>query len=153
MIEIRPLNELIADDLRRVISGYTSTQRYRVWVEETEERASISMELEDLPAPHQNDFQPSIDEESLLRYEDVIDFNFSLGAYSGGQMVAVVIAEPKRWNRSLWLWEFHVMEGWQGQGIGTLLMDALAEKARTVGLRTMVVETQNTNVRAIRFYR
>ena len=32
-------------------------------------------------------------------------------------------------------------------------MEALAEKGRAIGLRTIVCETQNTNVPAIEFYR
>ena len=153
MIEIRPLMELNTDDLRRVITGYCSTEYYRVSVEETDEKTTFNLHLEPLSEPHQNDFQPYLDEETIMRYENAIEFNISLGAFSGGQMVAVAIAEPESWNRSLWIWEFHVAEGWQGQGIGTLLLDALAEKARAAGLRIMVAETQNTNVKAIQFYR
>ena len=63
------------------------------------------------------------------------------------------MAEPRQWNKSLWVWEFHVAETYRRQGIGRQLMDALAQKGHAAGLRTIVCETQNTNVPAIRFYR
>lgn len=51
------------------------------------------------------------------------------------------------------MWEFHVAEGYRGQGIGRKLLDTLIEKGRSAGLRTIVCETQNVNVPAIHFYR
>jgi ribosomal protein S18 acetylase RimI-like enzyme len=68
-------------------------------------------------------------------------------------MIAIAIAEARRWNRTLWVWEFHVAPDYHYQGIGRQLMEALAEKARSADLRVMVCETQNTNVPAISFYR
>jgi ribosomal protein S18 acetylase RimI-like enzyme len=41
----------------------------------------------------------------------------------------------------------------QRRGVGRQLVDALTEKARAVGLRTIVSGTQNTNIPAIRVYR
>jgi ribosomal protein S18 acetylase RimI-like enzyme len=49
--------------------------------------------------------------------------------------------------------EFHVAESYRRMGIGQQLMDRLAERAAPAGLSAMVVETQSTNVPAIRFYR
>ncbi|MBM2847886.1 MAG: putative GCN5-related N-acetyltransferase, partial [Anaerolineales bacterium] len=77
----------------------------------------------------------------------------SFGAYEGHQLVGIALAEPRRWNQSLWVWEFHVAEALRGRGIGRKLMDTLAEQGRAAGLRTIVCETQNTNVPAIEFYR
>lgn len=57
------------------------------------------------------------------------------------------------WNKSLWVWEFHVAEMYRRRGLGRRLMDALAGRAKAAGLRTIVCETQNTDVPAIDFYR
>ena len=59
----------------------------------------------------------------------------------------------RQWNRTLWIWEFHIHPAFHGQGIGRRLMDAMADTGRSAGMRTLRVETQNTNVPAIRFYR
>ncbi|MBF8282898.1 MAG: putative GCN5-related N-acetyltransferase, partial [Anaerolineales bacterium] len=93
------------------------------------------------------------DAETLERYVRVLKEGLSFGAYEGHQLVGIALAEPRRWNQSLWVWEFHIAESFRGQGIGRKLMDTLAGKGQAVGLRTIVCETQNTNVPAIEFYR
>jgi ribosomal protein S18 acetylase RimI-like enzyme len=77
----------------------------------------------------------------------------SFGAYDCDALVGVAIAEPRAWHTDLWVWDFHVHAVYRRLGIGRRLMDALAERAREHALRTIVCETQNTNVPAIRFYR
>jgi len=67
--------------------------------------------------------------------------------------VGLAIAETHHWNRILWIHEFHIAADVRGQGLGRQLMDAMADRARQNGLRALQVETQNTNVPAIRFYR
>ncbi len=49
--------------------------------------------------------------------------------------------------------EFHVAESHRRQGIGSRLIEALAERARSDGFRILVCETQTTNELAIAFYR
>jgi len=75
------------------------------------------------------------------------------GAYDGDQIVGLALAEAQHRNRSLWVWQFEVLEAYRRKGVGRQLMDSLAEKARHAGLRIIVCETQNTNVPAINFYR
>lgn len=50
------------------------------------------------------------------------------------------------------MWELHVAETHQRRGIGRQLVEALTEKACAAGLRTLVCETQNTNMPAMRSY-
>ena len=151
MIEIRRLLELNPDLLGRVIASYDSDSILRVCVKETEQQTTFMLQQEQLSTPHHNSMQPT--EESITFYTDLVEENFSLAAYDEGQMVGVALAEPRRWNRSLWLWEFHISSSHQGQGVGRILMEALAEKARATGLRIIVAEVQNTNTAAIAFYR
>lgn len=152
MIEIRPLIELNPDVLHSIINGYVSSSAYHVSVDGSEEKTVFTLEIEPLPEPHRNTLQPS--EESVNFYIDLVEENFSLAAYDeDGQVVGIGLAEPRKWNRSLWIWEFHIDDEFQGQGVGRMLMEGLAEKARAAGLRIMVAEAQNTNVAAIAFYR
>jgi ribosomal protein S18 acetylase RimI-like enzyme len=85
--------------------------------------------------------------------QEAVRQGLSLAAYDGAHMIAIAIAEARRWNRSLWVWEFHVAPDYQRQGIGRQLMQALADVARSAGMRVMVAETQNTNLPAVSFYR
>ena len=68
------------------------------------------------------------------------------------RLVTGYTSEAKYWV-SKWVWELHVAENHKRRGIGQQMIEALVEKARAAGLRTVVCETQNTNVPAIHFYR
>jgi len=93
------------------------------------------------------------DSETLARYAQLPELGCCFGAYNqDNACVGMALAEPIQWNRSLWVWELHVDPSYQHQGIGRGLVDALSQAARCADLRTVVCETQNTNVPAIDFY-
>jgi GNAT superfamily N-acetyltransferase len=50
------------------------------------------------------------------------------------------------------LWDIRVSPDARGQGVGSALFDRVEEWARSQGCRQLKAETQNTNVRACRFY-
>jgi len=152
MIDIRPLTAFDAARFGEIAGGYTSYQHYVVRREESDHGTTFTIELEELDQPYTR--QWDYDEELHSRYRQVIaEQGLSLGAYDGDLLIGVAIAERRDWNRSLWVWEFHIHPDYRGQGIGRRLMDALADRARRAGLCVIVCETQNTNVPAIRFYR
>jgi streptothricin acetyltransferase len=152
MITIRTLENVDADVIDLVAaSGYTSTAKYRVQKNEAHERTMITMELVALDQPYVKTW-PVLDDD-VERYRRVIRQALSLGAYGDGRLVGVAIAERQDWNRTLWVWEFHIAETHKMMGLGRRLMDALADRATEAGLRVMVCETQSTNVPAIEFYR
>ncbi len=149
-IEIRPLHlsDLLA--ITRLITGYTSPEKYVVEKQETPEQTTISLRLEPLPEPYVKEF--TTDEETMGIYRDLLRGQYSFGAYVGTQLVGVAMAELHAWNRTFWLWEFHVAASHQGQGVGRQLMEFVCNTAYEAGARLALVETQNTNVPAIRFY-
>lgn len=51
------------------------------------------------------------------------------------------------------LWDIRVADGYKHQGIGQRLFDLAADAARRDGYRQMIIECQNNNVPACRFYR
>ncbi len=161
MIEIKPVDHLEAADIRRLNYGYTSYAVYQVRKQETPTIASIHLERVALAQPYVKRWET--DEEELSLLQKAVAAGFSLGALlslkdatgnpSEQDMVGIAIAEPQGWNRSLWVWEFHVAPAYQRQGIGKRLMQTLIQKAREADLRILVCETQNTNAPAIAFYR
>jgi ribosomal protein S18 acetylase RimI-like enzyme len=150
MFEIRPLVELSEPDLRRTITGYVSHEKFQVSYTSTDQKTTFNLELVSLGEPYVKHFDPS--EEDIHHCQEALQAGWSIGAFDGEELAAIAIAGPERWNDTLRVWEFHVAESCRGRGIGRQLMDRLAERARPAGLRAMVVETQNTNVPAIRFY-
>lgn len=152
MVEINLLSQLPLDDLRRVISGYISHHKYVIGKTEAADQTVISMQLVSLERPYVKRYD-YLDAETLARYSRVLKHELSFGAYDDDRLVGIVLAEPSQWNNSLWVWEFHVAETHRGRGIGRQMMEFLAGTGKAAGLRTIVCETQSTNVPAIRFYR
>jgi len=151
MIEIKPLTQFDAVRFREISSGYTSPAMYKVSRSETDSLTTISLNLQELDAVYKKQWQPNIEMETY--YSRVIEQGLSLGIYDGNRMVGIAIAEKRTWNRTLWVWEFHIDQDYHQKGLGRQLIDRLAEIGRTANCRVIVCETQNTNVPAIRFYR
>ena len=151
MVEIRPLTKLSLADLKRIASGYSADSKYAVVYTETESCVSFKLRPVTLAKPYIKRFH--YDDETLQQYNAVLNEGYSFGAYDGDLLVGLAIAEGHRWNRSLFVHEFHVAETHRNQGIGRRLMDRVAEKASCAGFRIIVCETQNTNPTAINVYR
>lgn len=151
MIEYKILTHLEADEFRQLNQGYSSSEKYVVEKNETVETIVLSLLLMTLEQPYIK--QGVTDETDIKRLPEVIAQGLSIGAFDGDQIVGLALAEAQHWNRSLWVWQFEVLENYRRKGVGRQLMDSLAEKARQTGLRIIVCETQNTNVPAISFYR
>lgn len=152
MIEILPLSQLTLEDTRRICTPYEVNEVYRVQYADDPERSAFSLALAPLEKPHTHHYD-HFDAETLERYHALLPQGFSFGAYEDGEMVGFLVAEKYDWNNSLWVNEFHVARAYQGQGIGRQLMNAAVEQAKAAGLRTVVCETQNQNVPAVRAYR
>ena len=151
MIETRSLTKLNLSDLKRVAGGYSSDSKYAVSYKETGSYISFNLRLATLREPYVKRFH--YDDETLQEYNAVLDAGYSFGAYDGDLLVGLIIAEGHRWNRSLFVHEFHVTETHRKQSIGKRLMECVAEKASCTGFRAIVCETQNTNPIAISVYR
>ncbi len=150
-LEFKPLKALEAEAWAILQAGYVSPAKYKVSKTETPELTTLQLEWVPLAQPYVRRWAYTA--EDAARYQALCANGFSGGAYAGNRLLGLALAEPHRWNRVLWIGEFHVAEACRGQGVGLWLMARLTEKAQTAGLRALVCETQNTNVRAIRFYR
>lgn len=151
MIAIRPITLFDPARFVALAGGYTSAERYRVEAHEEDVLTEFRLVLEALPEPQS--FQFPYHDDELAHYAALAVEPFALGAYDGQTWAGAAVGERRDWNNTLWLHEFHIAAGYQRRGLGRRLMDALAERAGAAGLRAIVLETQNTNVPAIRFYR
>jgi ribosomal protein S18 acetylase RimI-like enzyme len=150
-MRIRKLEDLNPDDFKRVMTGYTSTRKYTVEKTENPEQTTITMQLATLTEPYVKIFPQLPDE--MKRYQEIAKQGTSFGAYDGERLVGLAIAEPRDWNRSLWVWELGVEREHRRSGIGASLIKELTRVAEELNLRIIVCETQNTNVPAIEFYK
>lgn len=152
MIEIRKLAQLNSDDLRRLVIGYVSDAKYAVKRTEGENGWVFALGLVPLAPPYRKRYD-HLNATTIADFERVVALGFSFAAYEDGSCMGVALAEPQDWNKCYWVHELHAAPTQLRRGIGRLLVDALVAKGRESGLRTLLCETQNTNVPAIRFYR
>ncbi len=148
-IRVRTLRTLAHADVVRLVPGYRSDARYVVRV--AEHRNEVAFTLKRAPRPYTKTFLHPPQE--TARYRDVVRRGWSLGAYDGPDLVGLAVAEPRPWNRSVWVWELGVAATHRRRGIGRRLVDGLARRAEHAGYRVLVCETQTTNAPAIDFYR
>ena len=151
MLTYRPPHPFDPAAFVALAGGYTTGEVYRVTHEDSDAAAAIRLTLTPLAGPRRYTFHYSAEE--LAHYATLSEGPFALGAYDGDEWVGVAIGERREWNGTLWVHEFHVRPEVQRRGIGRQLMDELARRAAAAGLRALTLETQNTNVAAIRFYR
>ncbi len=152
-IEIRPLERLDMQEILPIVTGYTSPEKYAVEKVESGEAIDIRIRLVKLAQPHRATFAEDFNAEDRARFTAMLPQGYSFGAYHEHRLVGFVIGEVEAWNRTLRIWEFQVMQAYRRQGIGRALMDHVVAKAAEGGFRIVALETQNTNVGAIRFYR
>ncbi|MDB6095075.1 MAG: putative GCN5-related N-acetyltransferase [Verrucomicrobia bacterium] len=152
MIDIRPLQEISAADLHRLIKGYDSDFKFAVEKSESGDEFLFTLKRVPLPKPYHKRFD-HVDAGTVGRYQQMAALGFSFGAFDDESCVGIALCEPSLWNRSLWVRELHAAPSHQRRGIGRKLLSAVGEKARAARLRTVVCETQNTNGPAIQFYR
>jgi ribosomal protein S18 acetylase RimI-like enzyme len=91
--------------------------------------------------------------EDLERYNKLIPEGNSFGAYDENKLIGFVISEKRNWNNSLWIEMIHIAKDYKGKGIGSELLKSLENHAVSEKFRIIDIETQNTNVPAINFYR
>lgn len=151
-IYIKPIKKYTFEEQNELGEfGYSTKSKYRVTKIETEERTMIDIVLDELESTFHKEYINSDDD--IERYSKIAPMGYSLGAYIGTQLVGVVIAEELNWNNTILIWHFHVAEDYRRMYIGKQLMNKLVCLAEKNSIRAINLETQNTNVTAIRFYR
>lgn len=152
-LEILPLLALNLDEIKPVVTGYESGEKYAIEKSETDALIVFNLRLVQLEQPHRTSFSEDFNEEDCRRFNEFLPQGYSYGAYQDGRLVAFAISEAISWNRSLRIWEFQVMQAYRRRGIGRALMEHVVARAAQDHFRIVWLETQNTNVPAIRFYR
>lgn len=151
MIEIRPITQLDPEEVHRLIFGYTSHEKYAVKRVTHADGWTLTLERVTLPQPYIKRYD-RISPTAMVDYQRSAASGFTFGALEAGTCVGLAIAGVEAWNKSYFVHELHVAQTHLRRGVGRQLVEALAAKGRTAGLRTLFCETQNTNVPAIGFY-
>ncbi|HKZ41852.1 MAG TPA: GNAT family N-acetyltransferase, partial [Candidatus Hodarchaeales archaeon] len=69
-----------------------------------------------------------------------------------GQEIGQLAMGYHEWNHRARIWDIYVDKGWRQGGIGTELVKFAIQKAKEWRCRSLVLETQSCNHKAISFY-
>lgn len=94
-----------------------------------------------------------MDADDMIRLKSVVSQGHSFGAYQDDELIGWIICDLRSWNNSLFIESLLIHEAFRGQSIGRLLIKAVNREARELQCRIVELETQNTNYRAVQFYR
>jgi ribosomal protein S18 acetylase RimI-like enzyme len=77
-------------------------------------------------------------------YQRVADFE--------GRLIGLLEVELQEWNNTANLWNLMIDRDYRGKGLGRRLWHRAVDYARQADVRAILIETQNTNVPACKFY-
>lgn len=151
--KILPLRPFTQEELWPILSGYETHEIYSVEKTEADQRTLFDIRLVRLAKSYQTDYYSDFTPDEVQRYLGLLTQGYSFGAYQKDRLVGFAIGEAFPDERLMQVWEFHVLAEFRRAGIGRALMEQVIAKAKQDHISMIVLETQNTNVDAIRFYR
>lgn len=153
MITVSKLVSISTDELMSIGNpAFEVKSKYEVACEINENEVSFRLKLTELKSKFSVKIY-SNNSEDLERYNKLIPEGNSFGAYDENKLIGFVISERRTWNNSLWIDMIQVAKDYRGKGIGSELLKSLENQAASEKFRIIDIETQNTNVPAINFYR
>lgn len=150
IIRLTNINDEVLTLLKR---GYSSDHIYRVSKTESRNKIVFSIELNQLSETFIKSWSGSYNKSGIEYYNRIIGQGASIAAIIDDALAGVAIVEPRNWNKSLFIWEFHVSPDFRRRGVGKAMMNHIEAEGRTNDFRIMTCEVQNTNVPALDFYR
>lgn len=85
-------------------------------------------------------------------YADYWQGATAYGIVTNGELIAVIELFFEDWSNRCRVTELWLKKDYRRQGIGTKLMNLAKEKAKEMGARLLMLETQTSNADAIAFY-
>jgi streptothricin acetyltransferase len=154
-IEIRPLTEADIPALARLRPTFKATSLLNVQRTGTGLEGGWTLTEQALPTPfdrgHLYNFTEDAQAELRERwlrpdetYQRVADYE--------GLLVGIVDLELHHWNNTAFLWTLMIDVEYRRNGLGRRLWHRARDFAKQAGVRAIMIETQNTNVNACRFY-
>ncbi|MBE0695699.1 MAG: GNAT family N-acetyltransferase [Anaerolineaceae bacterium] len=150
--EIHELQHFTEAEIWPILTGYETQEIYAVEKTETDQRIVFDFNLVRLEKPFSDSFFQDFTPEECQRYLSLLPKGYCFGAYQKDWLIGFALGEVIAEDHMLRIWEFHVMEKFRRKGVGRGLMETVISKAKRDQFPLILLETQNTNVNAIRFY-
>ena len=145
-IEIRRMDKDSLKD-RKTTFAYGSPDHYRVNIREEDDGWTISLRKEMFDKPF---VKCNENDKTVQDYKGDSEIYF---AFIDGEEAGQLQIELQDFSKSMRVWDIDVWPRFKGMGVGTALMEKCIERAREMGARRIVLETQSSNLPAIDFYR
>ncbi len=155
-MRIRTLAPADVERLTQINSSFTSDSVLAV--EKTGEGLEAGWRLVERPldVPFEKGRAYDFSEEDLARSRRLQETGsreaLQLVAEDRGRLVGLLEIEREHWNNSGWVWNLIVDRDYRRRGLGRKFVRRAVEWGRKLGLRALILETQNNNVNACRFY-
>jgi ribosomal protein S18 acetylase RimI-like enzyme len=131
-------------------NGYSSNYTFTINSSPGLRNIVFNLELTALEIPFVKHWTTK--EADIIYYNQIINEGHSYAALEGDDFVGIIICQERKWNNTLYIEHLMIAEGERGKGAGSLLMKKIIKYSSGKNYRLIELETQNTNVPAIKFY-
>ncbi len=132
---------------RVTVFSYDSDGHYRVDISEHEDGWTINLAKEKF---HERYHKRDERDKTVQPYKG--DSEIYL-AYVGDEEAGQLQIEFQEFNKSVRVWDIDVWPKFKRYKIGTALINLCKDRAKELGARRIVLETQSSNLAAIEFYK
>ncbi len=153
MISLRPLEFTDISNLSQIRATYHSPTI--LVLEKSGSGITTGWQLVERPIPFDKRTLYDFDAQTLAIIRQRLEQptrTYQRVAEDEGQLVGLLDMELQEWNNTVVLWNLRVDLAYRRQGLGRRLWHRGLEYAQNAGVRAIMLETQNTNVDACRFY-
>ena len=129
---------------------YTSKEYYDVNMQRTDGGFQISIQKKKFAKPFIHSLEDYEYKDKL--YEDWWEGAEAFGITEDNKLLAAIEICPESWTNRLIITELFVDEKLRGQGYGKKLLDIAKKITVEKNYRTLILETQSSNINAVDFY-
>ena len=129
---------------------YTSKEYYDVNMQRTDDGFQISIQKKKFTKPFIHSLEDCEYQDKL--YEDWWEDAEAFGITEDNKLLAAIEICPESWTNRLIITELFVDEKLRRQGYGKKLLDIAKKITVEKNYRTLILETQSSNINAVDFY-
>lgn len=145
MLTIRRIYQKNYPKGKQVFYQYTSEKYYEIHMDTSSNGWNIALKEEVFEDP----FKKSFKEEIFDSYKEGSEVYVS---EVNGEETGIIVIQYMEWNNTLLIHDLYIDKQFKRKGIGSTLFEIAQKRARELGVRMIVLETQSSNFPAIQFY-
>ncbi|MEK3764290.1 MULTISPECIES: GNAT family N-acetyltransferase [unclassified Solibacillus] len=145
MVSIRRIDQKNYPTGKQVSYHYTSEKYYKVQTDANSMGWNFSLTEEVFEIP----FEKNLEEEIFDSHKEGSEVYVS---EHNGEETGIIVIQHMEWNNTLLIHDLYIDNRFKRKGIGSALVAIAQKRAREMGVRMIVLETQTSNYPAIQFY-